>query len=42
MKRAFAILIVVLLTLGMVGLFFASFLQPTQSVAVPTTTTTAQ
>lgn len=40
MKRAFAIIIVVLLALGMVGLFFASFLQPAQSVGTPTATYT--
>ena len=41
MKRAFAVVIVVLLALGMIGLFCASFLaQPTTTVGTPTTTYT--
>jgi flagellar basal body-associated protein FliL len=40
MKRVFAIIIVVLLALGMVGLFFASFLQGGVSTTPTATYTT--
>jgi hypothetical protein len=40
MKRAFAVIIVLLLALGMIGLFFPALEQSFAPVTVPATTTT--